>query len=317
MIISVIIPAFNEENTIGRTLQALADQTISHDSFEVIVVDNGSIDSTARVAKSYASALSIRVVSKLGGSIAGVRNHGAELAMGRTLAFLDADCLAPPTWLADSLAQEPANSIWGAHYLVPPEGTWVGKVWGAFQAKEQQGPVSFIPSSNLFIARVDFDRIGGFRESLKTSEDVDLSLRAKKHGMQVLAFPRLAVIHAGTPRTLRHFYQQNRWHGMHVLRVFLANLPQRSGLLVIAMSFYILVMFWATLIVPLIVLPFHHPQMILLPLLLLIAPAVVLSLWKTAMGRRLSAAPALFVLYMTYFLARAASLTQKPPRSHR
>lgn len=314
---SVIVPAFNEAGNIAKSLSALASQTLPQANFEVIVVDNGSTDGTITEASSFASRLMLTIVSRTGCNVSAVRNHGAALARGRILSFLDADCIPPANWLEQSRALAPPNAIWGAHYLVPVDSSWVGKVWFEYQATAQEGQVSFIPASNLFIRRDDFERIGGFGESLETSEDVEICMRAKKHGMASIAFPSLAVFHEGTPQTLRHFYRQNRWHGTHVLRIFFENLPSTRNLPLVAMSFYMLVMFWIALIAPLLLIPTHHVWLWAMLLVLLIMPAVLLSLRKTIPARRVQSAPPLFVLYLTYLLARAASLTHMSGRNHR
>jgi glycosyltransferase involved in cell wall biosynthesis len=317
MKISVIIPAFNEEANIGKSLQALEAQTLSKELFEIIVVDNGSTDGTMSAADRFKTRLPLQVVSKPEGKISAVRNYGAALAAGEILAFLDADCIPPSTWLEESRALAREDLIWGAHYLVPLDATWVGKIWFAYQATEQKGEVSFIPGSNFFIYRSTFDMIGGFGESLETSEDVEISHRAKSRGIRVIAYPALAVYHEGTPRTLRQFYRQNRWHGKHVLRIFIANLPSTKNLHLVAMSFYILAMFWAAMIVPIVALPKHHYLLSITPLALLLLPAIALSLRKAVVVHRLQAGPPLCVLYMTYFLSRAAALTHISVRSHR
>ena len=317
VLVSVVIPAFNEAAHIRKSLGALQAQTLPQTQFEVIVVDNGSADATVAEATGFIGRLPLQVVSKTRCSISAVRNYGASLAQGRVLAFLDADCIPPATWLQDALALGPAHSIWGAHYLVPPDSTWVGKVWFDLQARAQEGAVSFIPGSDLFILRADFEELGGFGESLETSEDVELSLRARKRGMQVIAFPVLAVYHEGTPRTLRHFYRQNRWHGTNVVRIFFANLPSTQNLPLVAMSFYTLLMFWAAVAIPLWALPSHHYRLAVTPVLLLLLPALLYAVWKAAAARRLQTAPPLFVLYATYFFARAASLTALSKRNHR
>jgi glycosyltransferase involved in cell wall biosynthesis len=298
-------------------LTALASQTLPKDTFEVIVVDNGSTDSTLAEASRFQDQLPLRVVSKPNCNVSAVRNYGASLAHGQILAFLDADCIPPSPWLEQSLSLAPPGSIWGAHYLVPQDSTWVGKIWFAYQATAQEGPVSFMPASNLFITASDFERIGRFGESLETSEDVEISLRAKQHGMNVIAFPSLAVFHQGTPRTLRHFYRQNRWHGTHVLRIFLENLPSLKNLHIVAMSFYILLMFWCAIVTPFIAIPRHHPLLALVPPVLLLLPALLLASWKSFRAGRPGHLPPLFVLYMTYFLARAAALTHLSTRNHR
>ena len=316
-LVSVVMPAFNEERHIQRSLTALAGQTYPRDRFEVILVDNGSTDGTVTVARGFEDRLNLRVVSWSGGSIADVRNHGASLASGEVLAFLDSDCFTRPNWLQDAVRHGSPDLLWGAHYLVPDDGTWVGKIWGEFQAKEKQGPASFIPSSNLILHRSSFQTIGRFGGSFETSEDVELSLRARRHGLQIVAFPDLAVFHAGTPRTLKHFYLQNRWHGKHVVRMFLANLPRLTHLPLLSLSLYVLVMFWASWLGALLALVYHRMLLLVWPVVLLLMPALLLAMGKTVRQQRPRAMPRLFVLYVTYLLARAAALLQPPTRSHR
>lgn len=313
---SVVIPAFNEERNIAKCLSALEAQTISTDRFEVIVVNNGSKDATVAEASRFSPRLQLRVVTKSDCNISAVRNHGARLARGRILSFLDGDCIAAPTWLEQSLQFAEPNTIWGAHYLVPLDSTWVGKTWFQYQAVEHDGPVSFIPASNLFIFREDFERIGGFGESLQTSEDVEICLRGRRDGMNVIAHRSLAVYHEGTPRTLRHFYRQNRWHGTNTIRIFIENLPSTKNGPLVALSFYMLAMFWLALAAPLLV-ALHHATAAAVLVVLLLLPALVLSIWKTVVSGRPQAMPQLFVLYLTYLLARAASIVHLSGRTHR
>lgn len=318
--VSVVIPAFNEEHHLPRCLDALRRQTLGRDRFEVILVDNGSTDATVAVAEA-AAALSagppLRVVSRERCSISAVRNYGAELAQGRVLAFLDADCIPPPGWLEAALAMQPVAGIWGAHYRVPANATWVGRVWAQYQAVEQEGPATFVPGGDLLVSQEDFATIGGFDEQVRTSEDVEICARATKLGMGVVAYRELAVWHEGTPRTLRGFYRQNRWHGEHVLRVFLTNLPATRNWQVVALSAYTLGMFWAAVLVPLVSGVLGWRPAALIPVALLLAPAVVLALRKVSQARDWHHLPSLTCLYTTYLLARAASMTHLSRRSHR
>lgn len=317
MKVSIIMPAFNEERNIGRALQTLVEQTISIKSFEVLVIDNGSRDNTAAIARSFEDRLHMRVFTMYGGTIAKLRNDAAQLAHGDVLVFLDADCFPKPNWLEKALAERPTSGVWGADYLVPLDGTWVGVVWEEFQAKMHEGDTRFVPGGNLFISHADFDKLGGFHHTLETSEDVDLCSRARKSGMRVVAISALGVYHEGTPRTLAHFYRKNRWHGKHVLRMFLDNLPQTRYLPVVALSIYTLVMFAATILLLLLVFIPHHWLLAAIAACLLLLPAILLSLSKTLPRGRLAAAPALFVLYLTYLLSRANSLIHMPVRSSR
>jgi glycosyltransferase involved in cell wall biosynthesis len=307
MVISVVIPAFNEEADLGGCLSALAAQTLSPSLFEAIVVDNGSTDATAEIAQRFVPMLPFRVVSLPRRSISAARNYGASLAKGRELVFLDADCRPNPNWLRDFVALAPENGIRGCHYQIPLDSTWVGRVWTEFQARAVTGSVSFVPGGGLFISKSNFVALGGFNEQVETSEDIELCTRAKNNGLSITSHPALAVVHDGTPRTIIQFYRQHSWHGEHVLRNFIENLPSMENAGVVALSAYTLIMFWVTiLLIP--ALFFHHTRWTGLAFGMLILPPVLLSLWASR-GSIRSVGP-LFALYGAYSLARAASLAR-------
>ncbi len=314
MKVSVIIPAHNEEANIGDCLECLVNQILPKDQFEVIVVDNVSTDSTVAVAKTFADKLDLKVVSTAKRSISGVRNDGAATASGEILAFLDADCLASETWLQEAFRQAPDRSIWGAHYLIPEDASWVSRVWFVYQATSYDGPSRFLPAGDLLIRRKDFDQIGGFDESVQTSEDVDICLRASRAGMKVVAISALAVVHKGSPGTLGDFYRQNRWHGKQVLRVFLLNLPSLQNVHIVAISIYTLALFWATIAAIVAAFVWHLWFLPPLCLALLLLPPLIFSLYRAVGSRNATGVVQLWILYTTYLLARAAAIAR--PSNH-
>ncbi|MGC9046851.1 MAG: glycosyltransferase family 2 protein [Minisyncoccia bacterium] len=96
MKLSIIIPAYNEENYIVPTLQSLNNQSISRKDYEIIVVDNNSIDKTAELARlNYAD--KVIVEKQQGTNIC--RNTGYKNARGEILVFVDADSIAPFNYL--------------------------------------------------------------------------------------------------------------------------------------------------------------------------------------------------------------------------
>ncbi len=95
--VSVIVPAYNASATIGRTLEALSKQNCSQ-PFEVIVVDDGSVDNTADIVRSFAVGASY--VRQDNAGPASARNHGAQLAQGEFLAFTDSDCIPHEDWIS-------------------------------------------------------------------------------------------------------------------------------------------------------------------------------------------------------------------------
>jgi glycosyltransferase involved in cell wall biosynthesis len=98
--ISVIVPAYNEEQNIAKCLESLSMQTVQRDSYEIIVVDGGSKDRTREIAAEYADMVFIQTSKKVGGA----RNDGAQKARGDIIATTDADCIIPPDWLSVIMA---------------------------------------------------------------------------------------------------------------------------------------------------------------------------------------------------------------------
>jgi glycosyltransferase involved in cell wall biosynthesis len=91
--VSVVIPAYNAERTLGETLASALAQTL--DDLEVIVIDDGSTDATAAIAQNVTDKR-VRVLSVPNGGVARARNRGMHEARGRFVAFLDADDIWRP-----------------------------------------------------------------------------------------------------------------------------------------------------------------------------------------------------------------------------
>ncbi len=110
--VSVVVPAYNEERYLGRCLAALARQTYPADRFEVIVVDNGSTDATAELARRYG----VRVIAEPRKGVAYARQTGFEAARGEVIASTDADTVVPPFWVSRIAAHFWADPVLGAVY---------------------------------------------------------------------------------------------------------------------------------------------------------------------------------------------------------
>ncbi|MDT7603544.1 MAG: hypothetical protein QOF61_1541 [Acidobacteriota bacterium] len=190
MLVSVIIPAFNEEDYIGETLASLNRATAflqkkESVSAEIIVADNESVDSTASVAR----ACGAHVVKETQHQVAKVRNTGARSAQGDVLVFVDADTVVPDELLSRIVEAMAEPTCFGGAIDIDHRPAklsvkmylrlWriIGKLGGMAQGATQ------------FYRKDVFLTLKGYDETLYMGEDVDLYWRlqrfAKRHNGSV------------------------------------------------------------------------------------------------------------------------------------
>jgi glycosyltransferase involved in cell wall biosynthesis len=311
--VSVIIPARNEEAMIGRCLSSLVGSCYPVDGFEVVLVDNGSTDRTLEIAHTFSTQLRLTVLQHPGVNISTLRNLGVAAAQGEILAFLDADCSVPTNWIDNAILYMASESdgVIGGDYDIPEDSTWVARVWFQEGYAPREGDATFVPSGNMLMRRSTFLRIGGFNENLKTSEDCELCFRAKAAGFTVRTIRKMAVTHWTTPQTLLKFYQKQRWHGTHVLKVFIENIRTLTNFWAVAFSAYILVCGIGVLIGALLAAFFRQYVVLGVAIAGMIAGPLFCSILKlrNARGKKFwfNLIP-LTVLHMAWGLARARSL---------
>lgn len=209
--ISIIIPTYNEEKYLPLCLEAIAGLSRDPETYEVIVVDNGSGDGTCRIARNFNATL-LQDATK---TVAGLRNLGAEKARGNVLAFVDADCVVSSDWLDAVLpyADDPTVSVWGGPPVPPPSASWVQQSWFLMVAnKEAVEQTDWIGAVDLCVERGLFHQIGGFNESLTTCEDVDFCYRAAEYG-KIISDRRIKIIHLREADTVKEFFKKEVWRG--------------------------------------------------------------------------------------------------------
>lgn len=208
--ISVIVPARDAEATLGRTLTALAAQDLDR-PYEVIVVDAGSRDATAEVARAAPGA--VHLVEGSAAGPAAARNRGVAEAAAPALAFIDADCFPTRGWLrAGMLALDRAALVQGA-VLPDPQAAL-----GPFdRTVSVGGEAGLYETASLFVRRAAFDRVRGFEEWLRPTigaphmaEDVLFGWRVRRAGERTVFSAEALVHHAVVPRGLRAFVSEHR-----------------------------------------------------------------------------------------------------------
>ena len=170
--VSIIIPTYNESSNIERILSSIEAQT--YKKIETIVVDDGSTDDTANLAKKFAR----KVYTRKHAERSVQRNFGASKAKGKYLVFLDADMELTPKVVGDCVAKIDAGNYGG---LVIPERT-TGKGFIAtirkFEREMYQGDLT-IEVARVFAKKI-FSEFGGYDPKLTGPEDYDLPYRISK-----------------------------------------------------------------------------------------------------------------------------------------
>lgn len=199
--ISVIVPVFNQSGYLAECLEALSQQKLSSDQFEVIIVDNGSDEPPKDLVASYAFA-SFAAESKPGSYAA--RNKGLQLARGEVLAFTDSDCKPEPQWLQaalDALDQHERVDVVAGRIEVecenPSHPTTI-ELYDIARRFDQRRRVALsngVVTANMITYRGVFNKIGPFDDSLMSGGDLVWSARAAEHGFNVKYIHEAVVIH--------------------------------------------------------------------------------------------------------------------------
>ncbi|MEM7586460.1 MAG: glycosyltransferase [Acidobacteriota bacterium] len=216
--LSIIVPVRDHAAELELCLQAIRASAQGHDEVEVLVVDTGSTDGSLEVARQAG----IEVVDAGRVTAAAARNAGARRAQGDLLAFVDADIVIAPSWVAVALSALEVMDIaaTGTRPFAPQDANWVQNTVGLMRSHpESCRPARWLSSCNCVIRREVFERVGGFDPSYTTCEDTELSFRLRRQGFRLLDEPRLACVHLGDPRTLRGVFLSELWRGRDNLRV--------------------------------------------------------------------------------------------------
>ncbi len=185
MTISLVIPAYNEEKFLPKTLAAIANLTRKPDEF--ILIDGGSTDATAKIAKEAGA----RVVTIPHRGIGFARQRGVLAAKGDVVAFTDADTQVPPAWLAniEETLSRPGVVATYSHYTVAG-GWWVYR----FIINYLQVPwmhvmevfgLPIAPGQNTAFWKNKALEVGGYPEDFLSAEDLEMARRLLKVGKVV------------------------------------------------------------------------------------------------------------------------------------
>ena len=177
MLVSVIIPCYNSERYLDDCLQTVLKQTFSN--FEIILVDDGSTDSTHQIAKSY-NDVRVFYYYKKNGGLSSARNFGITKSKGEIIAFLDSDDIWMPKKLECMLELlKEKDVVFCDYYNIGPDGTYIKPLKeklhvdfsNEIKEKLLSANVVWGSGSAVMLYKYVIDKVGFFRDDLNIGED--------------------------------------------------------------------------------------------------------------------------------------------------
>lgn len=193
---SIIIPVYNDLEDLSKVLQALNNQTIDRDTYEIIVVDNGSTEPVEAVVNKFNNVTYLLEDIHLKSPYS-CRNRGIEVSNGDVIILLDSTCIPEPNWLKnglDCLYKMEADMISSNVLFDFREKITAGKLYDSNNLRiestiKNRGAVM---TASLFVRRELFDKIGKFPEGVRSGADIRWTQKATNNGF-TLKFCRNSV----------------------------------------------------------------------------------------------------------------------------
>ena len=214
--VSVVIPVYNGERYLAECIRSVLDQ--GRAALEVFVVDNGSTDGTADVARAFAAIRYFHLPDK---GLSKALNLGIEHSRGAFLGFLDADDLWPPNRLAaqlEAFARDPALDMVFGHVeqFLSPELDEAAAA--RLHIRDRRLPGRY--RGGMLIRTDSFRRVGPFEPSMDFAEFIDWYMRAAEHRLREAMLPEVV--------TLRRIHGANMGYTERNRRVEYARVLKRG-----------------------------------------------------------------------------------------
>ncbi len=213
--VSVVVCAYNAADTIAECLTSLSELT--YPDTEVIVVDDGSIDTTGDIARGYSG---VRVIELPNGGLSAARNAGLAAATGEIVAYTDADVRVDPDWLTYLVQPLLASDVVGVGgpNVVPADDPWVSQC----VARAPGGPIhvmlddriaEHVPGCNMAFRRDALLSVDGFNPVyVRAGDDVDICWRLQAKKLEIGFAPSALVWHHRRA-SVRAFWGQQVGYG--------------------------------------------------------------------------------------------------------
>ncbi|WP_426667942.1 glycosyltransferase [Mucilaginibacter sp. McL0603] len=228
MLFSIIIPLYNRPQEIKELLETLTQQT--YKQFEVLVIEDGSVNDAADIVKGFEGKLDVRYFTKANEGQGFTRNFGFERAKGDYFIIFDSDCLIPENYL--QIVNDRLSTDWLDAYGGPddahPSFTAVQKAISYSMTSpfttggirgNKKGIGQFHPRSfNMGVSRKVWEKVGGFIIT-RSGEDIEYSIRIHSAGFKIGLIPDAKVYHKRRTNFLQ-FYKQLHFFGRARINVY-------------------------------------------------------------------------------------------------
>lgn len=217
--VSIIVAAYNNQDTIGDCLQSILAQNYPADNFEIIVMDGGSRDDTVKIAEAFrVKVFSIPI------NCPAAYNYAHKIAQYPILGFIDSDAKVEPEWLRKLVPHLTEANVAGVSGTIE---TWNNtNLWArsiGYELKNRYQRIGKytgrIATMNLLMKRSLIEEAGGWDESLASQYDTDLGYRISAKGYKIAYEPSAVCWHYNRP-TLKAYYRQQLQYGKNTLRLY-------------------------------------------------------------------------------------------------
>ena len=218
--VSIIIPAYNEENSIARTIESAMGIDYPKNKLEIIIVDDGSKDKTYERALAFRKQ-GVRVFTKPNGGKGAALNLGISKARGELILSMDADTFAEPSSLKQMVAyfgDKNMMAVSAGPRVYRPRTIWqriqhAEYYLGLFLRRtfSSLNALYITPGAFSLYRKVFFDKYGGYDEG-NITEDLEIALRIQSHDYGIAYAPRASFFTLAPGRFKELLYQRRRWY---------------------------------------------------------------------------------------------------------
>jgi glycosyltransferase involved in cell wall biosynthesis len=221
---SVVVPAYQAKDVIGDCVKALNAQNTPRERYEIIVVDDGSTDDTAAVARE-AGADQVIICPHRGPAAA--RNAGVEAASGEIILFTDADCEPPPAWIERIVVPFQDRATDGAKGTYQTRQRSLVARFAQLEYEDKydkmrgQAHIDFVDTYSAAYRRRVFEQGEGFDPAfpLPANEDIEFSYRLAQLGYKLVFVPEAVVFHHHTD-TITGYLRRKYYVGFWRVRMY-------------------------------------------------------------------------------------------------